>query len=104
MRKILVLALIGLLLPLWGVAQTPSQPTAGSTSGEVKLKIVKHDLPVCVVTGRNIGGKKFEIVYTEGNVEHHVFVIDRFAAKRFFKNPALYMAKIQHMEGSQTTK
>lgn len=80
--------------PLWAV-EPPAPPVQ-------KLKVVMHDTPRCIVTRSNIAGgrPKFELVYVEGSVEHHIFVANRAAAQIFFKNPPVYMERLRQMEAA----
>ncbi len=95
MRPIIIIVALGLCA--WaGVSwAAPARPVQAHA-----VQVIVHDLPRCVVTRANIQGArpKFEVVYQQGNIEHHLFVADRSAAKAFFKNPERYMKKVAAME------
>lgn len=82
------------------IVQASGDAASSPSSTKQKLKIVIHDTPRCIVTRSNIeGGRpKFELVYVEGNVEHHIFVANRQAAQTFFKRPEMYMERLRQME------
>lgn len=97
MRIIVYLLVVVMSLP----ALTHAAAPAGAT--QQKLKVVIHDTPRCIVTRSNIalGRPKFELVYIEGDIEHHIYVANRAAAQTFFKNPQVYMDRLRQMESQK---
>lgn len=90
--------LVLIILPLAAFVQVlHAQNTPAS-----KIKVVYHNIPVCVVSGIRIDGdhKKFEVVYAVGNVEHHIYLAGQVYAKRFWQKPDFYLQRVEAMESS----
>jgi hypothetical protein len=85
--------------PLFVSGQILTAPVEG-TSSITPLKIIHHNLSSCIVTRQNISGerKKYEVIYVEEGLQHHIYLSNRNAVRLFWKKPSFYLQRIKDIE------
>jgi hypothetical protein len=92
-----LLPVLFVLLPFL-IATSP----ASAQGSPQKIQVIYHNVAYCPVSGMHVDGdhRKFEVIYTVGNQEHHIYLAGETYSKQFYNKPDIYLQKVQSQEAS----